>query len=304
MRTSMGSSLFQPQPLSFFFLTWMFPRTCAPSLSSMSPLRVVSVRRLQRRPVRCRRTPWRRHRRHARAWRAVTPPFTVEASCEMVDAFADAQLAVDGAGGAELHVFLDHDLTVDRLGFVGRDTAADAHLAVHGAQGVVGFAGRGFDRSIHRRDASSVARDTDGTGCPGDESQTGQRKCRQRISWQRPWRAGDLRIRRGERAGLHRGARLRLPKKKPRFRGAYWSLACLFVEECFRSSCCCPMRSLSSRLPKKEQALCQRNLTAASGLMACRGPARRKVRLWAICHVGGWGPAVKIFDTSAGWFAT
>ena len=36
-----SSSLPQLQPLSFFFLTWMPPRTCAPSVSSMSPLRVV-----------------------------------------------------------------------------------------------------------------------------------------------------------------------------------------------------------------------------------------------------------------------
>jgi hypothetical protein len=39
-------------------------------------------------------------------------------------------------------------------------------------------------------------------------------------------------------------------------------VACLFVEECFRSSCSYPMRSLSSRLPKKEQALCQTNPTS------------------------------------------
>ena len=31
-----------------------------------------------------------------------------------------------------------------------------------------------------------------------------------------------------------------------------------------------------------------------------RGPSGRKVRLWAICHVGGVTPAVKIFDTSTG----
>jgi len=31
-----------------------------------------------------------------------------------------------------------------------------------------------------------------------------------------------------------------------------------------------------------------------------RGPGRRKVRLWAICHVGRYTPAVKIFDTRCG----
>ena len=31
-----------------------------------------------------------------------------------------------------------------------------------------------------------------------------------------------------------------------------------------------------------------------------QGPGGRKVRVWAICHVGGVTPAVKIFDTGSG----
>src|SRR6188474_321356 len=52
---------------------------------------------------------------------------------------------------------------------------------------------------------------------------------------------------------------------------------------------------------RREQALCQRNLTSVwLSNHIDRGLTRGKARLWAICHVVGEAPAVKIFDTCPG----
>src|SRR5690242_6829231 len=89
-------------------------------------------------------------------------------------------------------------------------------------------------------------------------------------------------------------------KREPRFRGAHGRLlACLwrsvslflflsravFVEPLGTGG--------ASAVPDESDA--PRRVEQAG-----RGPGRRKIGLWAICHVVGTTPAVKIFDTGSG----
>ncbi len=177
-----------------------------------------------------------------------TLPFTVEAVRATVAAIADFDRTIHRFHFAEFRLVLDDDFAVHGLGFVGDGAAADAHVAVHGAQVAVGLAGIGFDTAVDRGKVSAVARERNRASGPGNEHDTcnDDNGCKFHDGFlRRTGLSHDLT--REPRSGLQVGEP-KLRKKKPRFRGAHWSLACLFVEECFRSSCSCPMRSLSSRL--------------------------------------------------------
>src|SRR3954469_13080483 len=95
-------------------------------------------------------------------------------------------------------------------------------------------------------------------------------------------------------------------KKRPRFRGVHWSLACLFVEECFSSLLVVVRCGLgSAACDKKEQALCQRNpAPLPESNRTSRAPADAKFDFGQYVTSAGAALLSKSSTQAAGWRST
>ena len=128
------------------------------------------------------------------------------------------------------------------------------NASVDGAQRVVGFPGGCIDLAVDRGEIPAATRDGVFAAGPGDESKGGDDDECCRFHVRSLWPVGLCMIGRGNHA---RGCN---KKEAPLLGGAHWSLACLFAEECFRSSCSYPSAVFVEPLENKKSNRCAREI--------------------------------------------